>query len=349
MARGQGGGNPMDLLGLDGDSFLTPEPVSYAPNSSTGRTVDLSGGSSLPPPRYPDEKERNGAGVGSSSSNGFSNHGFGSNNSENNGYSNSNGFGNNSFGSNSRGPTSIEGGAPELNLLALNPSALLRELTTKPISAVAVDQTRQLMQVPRMAYQAYNAVARRYMRPWNEFIRLNPVRIIEGLRGARRRGEVQIYLQRNVLANAQHFLPNYMFMFMAALFMFVCTSPMLLVMLAGVGGSWGHALRSDDFRNKPWTLAIGGVQLPLGANAKMAAMSVPTLFFLHFFMGPVLWSAALCTGGVSVAHAALKDRQDRNDNHRDGNDHWGGGGGGGGGGFSSSSSSSSSVRIHEVP
>jgi len=340
----------IDLQGLDGDNFLTPEPVSYAPNNSSGRTVDLSGGSSLPPPN---DGNQNCGGLGSSSSNGFSNHGLGSNifgnngyNNSNNGYSNSNGVGNNSFGSDSRGPASIEGNRPELNLLALNPSALLRELTTKPISAVAVDQTRQLMQVPRVAYHAYNAVARRYLRPWNEFIRLNPVRIIEGIRGASRRGEVQIYLQRNVLANAQHFLPNYMCMFMAALFMFVCTSPMLLVMLAGVGGSWGHALRSDDFRNRPWTLAIGGMQLPIGSNGKMAVMSVPTLLFLHFFMGPVLWSAALCTGGLSVAHAALKDRQDRNDNHRDGNDH---SGGGGNGGFGSSSSSSSSVRIHEVP
>jgi len=332
----------MDLLGLDNDNFLTPEPVSFAPSSAPGRTVDLSGGST---PLYQNNGSQNSGGSGSSSSHGFSNNGFGNNNFGNNGYSNSNGMGNNSFGSDSRGPTSIEGGSQEINLLALNPSALLRELTTKPLSAVAVDQTRQLMQVPRIAYRAYNSVARRYLRPWNEFIRLNPVRIVESLRGASRRGEVQIYLQRNILANAQNFLPNYMFMFMAALFMFVCTSPMLLVMLAGVGGGWGHALRSDEFRNKPWTLAIGGVQLPIGANGKMAAMSVPTLLFLHFFMGPVLWSAALCTGGLSVAHAALKDRPDRDDNHRDGNDNWGGGGGGG---FSSSSSSSSSVRIHEV-
>jgi len=151
--------------------------------------------------------------------------------------------------------------------------------------------------------------------------RLRPQRILEGFRGASRRGEVQIYLQRNVLANAQRFFPNYMFVFLAMLFMFVCTSPMLLVMLAGVGGGWGHALRSDDFRNRPWTLAIGGVQLPMGSNAKMALLSLPTLLFLHFFMGPVLWSAALCTGGVSLAHAALKDRDDH---HRDDDERPGG-------------------------
>jgi len=338
----------MDLLGLDGDNFLTPEPVSFAPSSSTSRTVDLSGGSALPPLNV--GGDRDSGGHGSISNNGFGNNGFGSHSFGNNGYSNSNGVGSNSFGSDSRGPTSIEGNSPGINILALNPSALLRELTTKPISAVVVDQSRQLMQVPRLAYHAYNAVARRYLRPWNEFLRMNPVRIVEGIRGASRRGEIQIYLQRNVLANAQNFLPNYMFMFMAALFAFVCTSPMLLVMLAGVGGGWGHALRSDDFRSKPWTLAIGGVQLPIGSNGKMAVMSVPTLLFLHFFMGPVLWSAALCTGGISVAHAALKDRHD---DHRDGNDQGGGGGGWGGGGgpgsFSGSSSSSSSVRIHEVP
>ena len=58
-------------------------------------------------------------------------------------------------------------------------------------------------------------------------------------------------------------------------------------------------------------------------------MALPTLLFLHMFMGlvlrtplftvlmsdsffsstgPVLWSAALCSGGVSLAHAALRDR-----------------------------------------
>merc|ERR1711972_744898 len=99
----------------------------------------------------------------------------------------------------------------------------------------------------------------------------------------------------------------------ATLFMFVCTSPMLLCMLGTVGGGWAHVTRSEGFRNRPWTLQIGAVQLPLGSNMKMMLMSLPTLFFLHFFMGPVLWSAALCSGGASLAHAALRDRDDDHD------------------------------------
>merc|ERR1712203_1346231 len=96
----------------------------------------------------------------------------------------------------------------------------------------------------------------------------------------------------NVLANVRNFIPNYAFVFIAMLFMYVCTSPMLLLMLGGVGGGWSHMLR-DGSRTRPWQLQIGSVSMPLGTNAQCAIMSVPTLLFLYFFMGPVLWSAAL--------------------------------------------------------
>lgn len=191
-----------------------------------------------------------------------------------------------------------------------------------------------LANVPRYMTRAYTAAAQRYLQPWNKFARLSPSRIIEGFRQASRRGEIQVHIQRNVLANAKTFCPNYAFLFLAMLFMFVCTSPMLLAMLGAVGGGWTHAMRSESFRNRPWTLQIGGMQVPLGSNAKMAIMSLPTLLILHFFMGPVLWAAALYSGGVSLAHAALRDRDD--DREGDGNS--------GGGGFGSSS-----VRIQELP
>lgn len=202
----------------------------------------------------------------------------------------------------------------------------MQQLTSRPLTEVVTEQGRNLMQIPRYMARAYTAAARRYLRPWNEFARLNPSRILEGVRQASRRGEIQIYFQRNVIANARHFCPNYAFLFLAMLFMFVCTSPMLLMMLAGVGGGWSHAMRSEQFRNRPWTLAIGGVQVPLGSNMKMLIMALPTLLFLHLFMGPVLWSAALCSGGVSLAHAALRDRDDVDKlddaDDRDGDSSW---------------------------
>merc|ERR1712032_200675 len=102
------------------------------------------------------------------------------------------------------------------------------------------------------------------------------------------------------------------------LFMYVCTSPMLLLMLGGVGGGWSHMLR-DGSRTRPWQLQIGSVSMPLGANAQAAVMSVPTLLFLHFFLGPLLWSAALVSGGISLTHAALRDRDD--DHDQDDEDH----------------------------
>jgi len=200
------------------------------------------------------------------------------------------------------------------------------------VTELVAEQTRNLASLPRIATRAYQSAARRYLRPWNEFARIRPGRVLEGLRNSYRRGEVQIYVQRNVLANARAFCPNYLFIFMATLFMFVATSPMLLVMLAGVGGGWTHAMKNDDFRNRPWQLQIGGVSVPLGSNSKMAILSLPTLFLLHFFMGPVLWSAALCSGGVSLAHAALRDRED--DRNEEEDDHGLG---------------PSSVRIRELP
>jgi len=282
---------------VPGSEYYTPPP---APDP--GKTVDLSGaGASYVTPQ-PGPSFRPSSGP-SSLSGGSSSTGFGP-----------------------RGPSSFEGGAgPSLSLASLSPSAIMQQLTSRPLTEVVAENGRALMQVPRYMARAYSAAARRYLRPWNEFGRINPQRVIEGVRQASRRGEIQVYLQRNVIANARHFCPNYAFIFLAMLFMFVCTSPMLLMMLAGVGGGWSHAMRSDQFRNRPWTLQIGGVQVPLGANMKMLIMALPTLLFLHMFMGPVLWSAALCSGGVSLAHAALRDREDvekLEDDDRDGDSNW---------------------------
>lgn len=285
-----------------GEYFATP---SAAP---PGATVDLSGSSSRSSAGQPSSFRPASNGLSSSSS------------------------GSSSFSSSSlgaagsfapRGPTSFEGGGGSgFSLASLNPQQALRQLASRPLTELVSEHGRTMLQLPQAMGRAYTAAARRYLRPWNEFLRLSPGRIVEGVRGASRRGEIQIYFQRNVLSNARQFCPNYAFIFMAFLFMYVCTSPMLLMMLAGVGGGWGHALRSDDFRNRPWTLAIGGINVPLGGNMKMAIMAAPTLFFLHFFMGPVLWSAALMSGGVSLAHAALRDRDDSDKfDDGDGDDH----------------------------
>ncbi|CAE7573494.1 UVR8 [Symbiodinium natans] len=120
----------------------------------------------------------------------------------------------------SRGPTSLEGGSgPTFSLASLNPQAIMHQLTSRPLTEVVTEQGRTLMQIPRYMARAYTAAARRYLRPWNEFARLNPSRIVEGVRQASRRGEIQIYFQRNVIANARHFCPNYAFIFLAMLFM----------------------------------------------------------------------------------------------------------------------------------
>jgi len=212
-----------------------------------------------------------------------------------------------------RSISSLEGGGG-LSLAGLTPANIIRQLTSRPMTELVRDQSKQFLQLPRMAASAYSAAARRYLRPWTEFMHLHPGRIAEAFRRAQRRGEVQIYIQRNVVANTRRFCPNYVFVFLATLFMFVCTSPVLLATLSLVGGGWSHALRSEEFRNRPWQLQIGAVQLPLGQNMKMLLMALPTLIVLHFFMGPVLWSAALCSGGASVTHAALRDREDDQDN-----------------------------------
>lgn len=210
-----------------------------------------------------------------------------------------------------RGPSSIEGGSGAgLSLAGLTPANIMRQLATRPMTELVRDHGQQLLRLPRIASSTYAAAARRYLRPWTDFLQLRPGRIVEGFRRAQRRGEIQVYVQRNVLANTRQFCPNYIFVFLATLVAFVCTSPMLLCMLSLVGGGWGHALRNEEFRNRPWQLQIGGVQIPLGQNMKMLLMALPTLLCLHFFMGPVLWSAALCSGGASLGHAALRDRED---------------------------------------
>lgn len=193
----------------------------------------------------------------------------------------------------------------------------MRQLATRPVTELVRENGRHLVDLPRAMVRAYQATAQRYLRPWGEFARMRPGQTVDGFRRASQRGELQIHLQRNVLANAKAFCPNYACIFMAMLFLYVATSPMLLCMLGLTGGGWSHALRSDDFRSRPWTLQIGGIYVPLGANVKMAMMSLPTLLMLHFFMGPVLWAAALYSGGIGLAHAALRDRDHDDDREQE--------------------------------
>mmetsp|Transcript_38086 Transcript_38086/g.89198 ORF Transcript_38086/g.89198 Transcript_38086/m.89198 type:complete len:321 (-) Transcript_38086:134-1096(-) len=290
----------VDLLGTSepASSYSTPTPETFTPGAAGGRTVDLSGAGSAFSTARPT------AAASAAASSGYSANGRG-NSFAPSGFSSANGR-----GSYANSPQSFEGGGPSLSLSGLSPANLARQLASRPVTEIVAEQGRNLMQLPRIAARAYSAAAKRYLRPWNEFVSINPARVVDGFRQASRRGEIQIHLQRNVLSNARQFCPNYMFMFLATLFMFVCTSPMLLGMLACVGGGWAHALHNEEFRSRPWMLQIGGMQVPLGSNLKMAIMSLPTLLFLHFFMGPVLWSAALCSGGVSLAHAAIRDRSD---------------------------------------
>lgn len=304
-----------DLLGSPRNSASSGDHVDLG-GGAGGKVVDLSGASSkfTMPTAPPPGGTRPATSTSSTSFSSSSPTSFGGG-----GYSGG-GYGGGGFGSADRGPTSIEGGSGGgLSLSDLTPSNLMRQLASKPITDLVVENGRSLAHLPQVAVRAYSAAARRYLRPWTEFGRIRPSRIVEGFRQARRRGEIQIYVQRNVLANARRFCPNYVFIFLAMLFMFVCTSPYLLCMLAAVGGGWSSALRSDQFRNRPWMLQIGGLQVPLGHNLKMLIMALPTLLFLHFFMGPVLWSAALCSGGVGLAHAALRDRDD--DHDEDDDDH----------------------------
>jgi len=205
-------------------------------------------------------------------------------------------------------PTSIEGQTT---------SSIIRDFSQRPVSELFTDYSQQLIHFPRYAMRVYTTAARKYLRPWSEFFRVRPDRIVEGFRQSQRRGEVQIHIQRNVLVNVRRFTPNYAFLFLVTMFMFAITSPLLLVLLSGVGGGWAQVLRSDGFRTRPWTLQLGSISIPLGSNLKMLLMSFPTLFFLHFFMGPMVWSAALCSGGVSVVHAAIRDRDDDRDHGDD--------------------------------
>merc|ERR1712194_333454 len=211
-------------------------------------------------------------------------------------------------------PTSIEGGpATEISLSGLNPANIMRELATRPITELVAENGRHVMNLPGALVRAYTTVSQRYLRPWKEFGHVNPARSVENLRQASQRGEIQVHLQQNVLANVRTLCPNYAFIYLVTLCMFVCTSPSLLAMLGLVGGGWSHALRDGEFRNRPWTLQVGGIHVPLGANIKMMLMSLPTLLFLHFCMGPILWSATLYSGGISLAHASLRDREDDRD------------------------------------
>lgn len=325
MFGGRPAGGMEDLLGAP----LQPGNDIYSvPTAEPGKTVDLSGASGISAHRPPGgnaahASSSGGYGAGPPPSYGGSSYGGG--------------FGNGPapLGPGSRSPSSIEGGGGAgLSLSGLSPANIVRQLGSRPITELVVEQSRNLASLPRVASRVYQSAARRYLRPWSEFARVSPGRILQGFRNASRRGEIQIYVQRNVLANAKAFCPNYLFIFLAMMFMFVCTSPMLLLMLGGVGGGWTHAMRSEGFRNRPWQLQLGGVSVPLGSNAKMAILSLPTLFILHFFMGPVLWSAALCSGGVNLAHAALRDRSDDRDEDQDQDDHGLG---------------PSSVRIRELP
>lgn len=315
-----------DLLGTS-----QPNNDLYSPAyAEPGKTVDLSGASSFSAPQSSASSFGPSSGGGSSSFSSSSS-GFGGGSSSGFGGGSASGFG----GSGSRGPTSIEGGSgPGFSLQSLNVNNVIHQLTSRPVTELVTEQGKNLINIPKYMARTYQAAAKRYLKPWSEFGRIRPAKIIEGMRNAGRRGEIQIHIQRNILANARAFCPNYAFLFIAFLFMFVCTSPMLLCMLGAVGGGWSHAMRNESFRNKPWTLQIGGVQVPLGANSKMALMSLPTLFLLHFLMGPVLWSAALYSGGMGLAHAALRDRDDDRDD-----DHGDSGGFGGG----------PSLRIGEMP
>lgn len=276
------------------------EDIFAVGHADPGKTIDLSGRCNVSvqqPANF----------VGSSSSGGSSRQSSGR----------YNGLSNGSAGQSNHGPTSIEGGRNNnFSIADLTPANVMRQLASRPITDLVQEHGRQLLTIPRYMVRAYTSAAQRYLQPWNKFMRIRPTCIIEGVREASHRGEVQVYFQRNIVANVRDFFPNYAFMFLAMLFWFVCTSPMLLMMLGGVGGGWSHALRSEQFRNRPWILQIGSVQVPLGANLKMAIMALPTLLFLHFFMAPVLWPAALCTGGVTVAHAALRDRDgDHDEDH----------------------------------
>jgi len=163
------------------------------------------------------------------------------------------------------------------------------------------------LHMPRRAGRVYHAAARRYLRPWTDFLHLSPTHIVGGLRRSIRRGEVCAHLQHNFLVNTQRFFANYVFLFLATLFMLVCSSPILLIVLSTVGGGWANALKNDDFQNKPWRLQVHTLTVPIGSTFKTAVLSVSTVVVLHYFLGPILWHGAMFSGSLSLAHAALRD------------------------------------------
>lgn len=283
---------------LLGDPLPSWETDLYSvPRAEPGKTVDLSGSSSSRAGPPTDSLRSVSSGQSSSSGGGGG------------------GSSRGARPTSSRGPASIEGGgdAVELSLSSLTPSNIVQQLSTHSVSELVQGSRRHLVDLPMSMVRAYSNVAQRYLRPWGEFVRVRPAQTVDGLRRASQRGELQIHLQRNVLANVQAFSPNYIFVFMATLLTFVATSPTLLCVLGLTGGGWSYALQRDDARSRPWTLQIGGVYIPIGGNIRMAMMSLPTLLMLYVFMGPVLWSAAFYSGGISLAHAALRDRDHDDD------------------------------------
>merc|ERR1712205_222936 len=91
------------------------------------------------------------------------------------------------------------------------------------------------------------------------------------------------------------------------------SSPFLLLVISGLGAGWSCVVRSDSFQNQPWILQVGTLSLPLGKGIKSIMLTFPTLLFLQYIMGSILWSAALTSGSVSVMHAAVMDRDDGED------------------------------------
>lgn len=204
------------------------------------------------------------------------------------------------------GPTNIEGGS-------LTISGALKQFSGKVFLQMVVQHVPRAAQVPRIVINTYTLIARKHLRPWNEFLNVRPRRILNALKTSQRDGSLKVHLRRNVLANARRFYPNYVFVFMLTLLIFVMSSPFLALALSGVGAGWSCAMRSDSFQNQPWTLQIGTLTLPLGRGVKSVMLTVPTVLFLHLFMGTILWSAALTSGGISVVHAAVMDRDDGED------------------------------------
>jgi len=268
----------VDLLGLETPSYASPV-FSLEPERTVDlRTVDLSGGNSVARRTC----NFSGRGVGSISSATGCHDSWGS--------------------------QSVEGNHG--TVVHWNPLKIIRLLTSKPLRDVATETAPLVTRIPFYMNDLYTNFARRWLRPWGEFARLHPVHIFVNWREASQRGEIQAHIQQNVLTNVRHFFPNYAFLFFVVLVFYVCTSPMNLCMLILTGSGWSHALRDDDFKTRPWVLQVGRIQVPLGSNLKMLILVMPTLLLFHMFLGPLLWSAALCSGGLSAVHAVVRDGGD---------------------------------------